>query len=96
MCKLCVCNSDFENGRTDGRRDRASARSPIGLNKNTKYNILFHFSQYLVYSGEGNVVKDELEELGETQPVLSPHTEAGDGLAVQLALPETGSGSLRE
>ena len=49
-----------------------------------------------MYSGEGNVVKDELEELGETQPVLSPHTEAGDGLAVQLALPETGSGSLRE
>lgn len=49
-----------------------------------------------MYSGEGDVVKDELEELGETQPVLAPDTEAGDGLPVQLALPETGSGSLRE
>ena len=45
-------------------------------------------------SGEGNVVKDELEELGETEPVLAADTEAGDGLAVQLALSETGSGEL--
>ena len=33
MCKVCVCNSDwmfFENW-TDGRTDRATARSPIGL-----------------------------------------------------------------
>ena len=47
-----------------------------------------------MYSGEGNVVKDELEELGETEPVLATDTEAGDGLAIQLTLPETGSGEL--
>ena len=64
--------------------------------KNKKYKICISlcFVQYLVNSGEGNVVKDELEELGETEPVLAPDTEAGDGLAVQLALSETGSGEL--
>ena len=63
-------------------------------NKKCKICISLCFVQYLVYSGEGNVVKDELEELGETEPVLAPDTEAGDGLAVQLALSETGSGEL--
>ena len=63
-------------------------------NKKCKICISLCFVQYLVYSGEGNVVKDELEELGETEPVLAADTEAGDGLAVQLALSETGSGEL--
>lgn len=62
--------------------------------KKCKICISLCFVQYLVYSGEGNVVKDELEELGETEPVLATDTEAGDGLAIQLALPETGSGEL--
>ena len=47
-----------------------------------------------MYSGEGDVVKDELKELGETEAILAADTEAGDGLAVQLALSETGSGEL--
>ena len=46
-----------------------------------------------MYSGEGDVVKDELKELGETEAVLASDTEAGDGLTVQLRLPETESGA---
>ena len=41
---------------------------------------------YLMYPGEGNVVEDELQQLGEAQPVLAPHAEAGDGVAVQRRL----------
>ena len=39
-----------------------------------------------MYPGEGNVVEDELQQLGETQPVLAAHAEAGDGEAVQRRL----------
>ena len=46
-----------------------------------------------MYSGEGDVVKDELKELGETEAVLASDTEAGDGLTVQLRLPETERGA---
>ena len=38
-------------------------------------------------------MKDELKELGETEAVLASDTEAGDGLTVQLRLPETESGA---
>ena len=41
---------------------------------------------YLMYPGEGDVVEDELQQLGETQPVLAAHAEAGDGVAVQRRL----------
>ena len=39
-----------------------------------------------MYPGEGDVVEDELQQLGETQPVLAAHAEAGDGVAVQRRL----------
>ena len=56
-------------------------------------NVHFKLSIYLVYSGERDVVKDELKELSETEAILATDTEAGDGLTVQLRLPETESGA---
>ena len=38
-------------------------------------------------------MKDELKELSETEAILTTDTEAGDGLTVQLRLPETESGA---
>lgn len=51
---------------------------------------------YLMYSGEGDVVQDELEELGQTEPVLAANTEAGDGLAVQLGVAQTRRGRVTD
>ena len=59
-------------------------------------NSTLKLTTYLVYPGQGNVVEDELQELGETEPVLAPDTEAGDGLTVQLGLAETETRGLRE
>ena len=52
-CKLCVCNSDFENGQTDGRTDRATARSPIGLKKE-------HISKELILKSRKLVAEQSL------------------------------------
>ena len=49
-----------------------------------------------MYSGEGDVVQDELEKLGQTEPVLSADTEAGDGLAVQLGVAQTRRGRVTD
>ena len=49
-----------------------------------------------MYSGEGDVVQDELEKLGQTEPVLAADTEAGDGLAVQLGVAQTRRGRVTD
>ena len=41
---------------------------------------------YLVYPSQGNIVEDQLEDLGQTQSVLATDIEAGYGLPIQRCL----------